>query len=105
MPMRRTEKSTVGVNVQSADVRNSGDVINKPAHYTKGIECWDYIVSHNLSYLEGNVVKYITRYKHKNGTEDLLKARAYLNKLIAEQTKGNIEAAKETRKGFKLSEL
>lgn len=56
--------------------------INHPAHYTNGIECWDYIASQSLGYLEGNVIKYITRYRYKNGLEDLLKARAYINKLI-----------------------
>lgn len=61
------------------------DKVNHPNHYTQGIECWDYIVSHNMSYLEGNIVKYVTRYKHKNGMEDLKKAQAYLNKLIKEK--------------------
>lgn len=53
-----------------------------PAHYNKGIEAWDYIVSHNMGFLDGNVIKYITRYKHKNGLEDLYKTRQYLDKLI-----------------------
>lgn len=56
--------------------------VKSPKHYTQGIEAWDYITSHNMGYLEGNIVKYITRYKLKNGFEDLLKAREYLNKLI-----------------------
>jgi hypothetical protein len=30
----------------------------------------------------GNIIKYVARYKHKNGVEDLEKARWYLNKLI-----------------------
>lgn len=33
-------------------------------------------------YLQGNVIKYIARYRDKNGVEDLLKARHYLDKLI-----------------------
>lgn len=33
-------------------------------------------------FLQGNVIKYIARYKSKNGVEDLLKARHYLAKLI-----------------------
>lgn len=33
-------------------------------------------------YLAGNVVKYIARYRDKNGVEDLKKARHYLDKLI-----------------------
>ena len=58
------------------------DIVNHPNHYTQGIECWDYITSHNMNYLQGNIIKYVTRYKHKNGLEDLKKAQAYINKLI-----------------------
>ena len=57
------------------------DNIN-PEHYTQGIECIDYITSKNMSFLEGNVIKYVTRYKMKNGLEDLKKAQWYLNRLI-----------------------
>ncbi len=53
-----------------------------PDYYTKGIETIDYIISHSMNYLEGNLVKYATRYKHKNGLEDLLKAKWYLDRLI-----------------------
>jgi len=60
----------------------TSDAIHHPKHYTQGIECWDYIVSHEMGYLEGNIIKYITRYKDKGGAEDLLKARAYLDRLI-----------------------
>jgi len=61
---------------------SADDAIHHPKHYTQGIECWDYIVSHEMGYLEGNIIKYITRYKDKGGAEDLLKARAYLDRLI-----------------------
>ena len=46
------------------------------------IQTWDYIVANNIGYLEGNVIKYVSRYKSKNGLEDLKKARHYLDKLI-----------------------
>lgn len=62
------------------------EVVQHPMHYNKGIECWDYIISHNMGFLEGNIVKYVTRYKTKNGREDLLKAKEYLDKLL-EQVK------------------
>jgi len=39
-------------------------------------------VANNMCYLSGNVVKYVTRYKYKNGLEDLKKARAYIDKMI-----------------------
>jgi len=63
------------------------DMVNSPAHYNKaGIETIDIIQSVTgdgfESYLQGNILKYICRYKYKNGTEDLEKARWYLNRLI-----------------------
>ena len=42
----------------------------------------------NMSFLEGNVVKYVTRYRMKNGLEDLLKAQWYLERLIRDYNKG-----------------
>ena len=61
------------------------DNIN-PSHYKQGnIEVIEFILDQNLNYMDGNVVKYITRYKHKNGLEDLKKARWYINKIIEEK--------------------
>ena len=53
-----------------------------PKHYNKGVEMWDYAYSHKLDFFEGNIVKYVTRWKDKNGIEDLKKAKTYLDKLI-----------------------
>lgn len=59
------------------------DNVNKPSHYTQGgIEPIDYILANDMNFLEGNVIKYVTRYKHKNGLEDLKKAEFYLKRLI-----------------------
>jgi len=56
-------------------------------HYkTKAIQPWDYIVSNNLGYLEGCVVKYVSRYKEKGGMQDLQKAAHYLQKLMEVQS-------------------
>ena len=60
--------------------------VEHPRHYNKGIEMWDYAHSHDLSFFEGNIVKYVTRWKDKNGIEDLYKAQQYLNKLIQLKT-------------------
>ncbi len=41
-------------------------------HYAKcAIQPIDYIMANRLDYLQGNVIKYVTRYKNKNGVEDL----------------------------------
>jgi len=62
------------------------DIVNHPRHYTQGIECFDYITSHGMSYAEGAVVKYITRYKLKGKPlQDLQKAKWYLDQLISQQ--------------------
>jgi hypothetical protein len=53
------------------------------AHYLKNeIQPWTYIIANNLGYLEGSAIKYITRWKDKNGITDLEKAIHFLQKLI-----------------------
>lgn len=65
---------------------DNNDKVNNPAHYTAGgIETLDYIkakVKDYPSYAAGNILKYVSRYEHKNGIEDLKKAQFYLNDLI-----------------------
>jgi len=62
------------------------DPVNHPAHYTHGaIEVIDAIEDWGLSYAEGNIIKYMARWRHKNGIEDLKKARWYLDRLITNQ--------------------
>lgn len=56
------------------------------SHYLKAIQPWDYIAANGLDFFEGNVVKYITRWRQKGGVEDLRKARHYLDKLIEIET-------------------
>ena len=65
------------------------DLVNHPPHYTQGgsIEAIDYIFDSMgkegfTYYCEGAVKKYIHRWRHKNGIEDLQKAIWYLNKII-----------------------
>jgi len=58
--------------------------ITSPEHYSHPISPLEYITKNNLGFIEGNIVKYITRYKQKGGKEDLLKAKDYLEHLIKE---------------------
>ena len=52
-------------------------------HYARhAIQPWDYIVANNLGYLEGNIVKYISRWRDKGGVDDLRKVIHYAEKLI-----------------------
>lgn len=60
-------------------------------HYEKmAIQPWEVIQRGDLDFFEGNVVKYVMRYRDKNGLEDLQKARHYLDYLI-EREKKNAE--------------
>jgi hypothetical protein len=69
---------------------NWKDNIN-PDHYKRGdIEVIDFILDQNFNYLEGNIIKYISRYKDKNGLEDLKKAQWYLNRLTQTLDKRNV---------------
>ncbi|MBM5705181.1 DUF3310 domain-containing protein [Listeria ivanovii] len=74
--------SSNGVSMKN----ENNDKVNNPAHYTAGgIETLDYIkakVNDYPSYAAGNILKYVSRYEHKNGIEDLKKAQFYLNDLI-----------------------
>ena len=63
------------------------DPVNSPKPYNQaGIECIDAIRAATDDgfeyYLQGNIMKYLWRYKYKNGSEDLMKAQWYLSKLI-----------------------
>jgi len=53
------------------------------SHYKdKSIQPWDYIVQNEIPYLEGNIIKYVSRWRDKGGVDDLRKAQHYLSKLI-----------------------
>ena len=79
-----------GESFNSCRARNGLDMVNHPSHYKakNGMEVIDVIEAFtaNLSGYEathtGNVIKYICRWKEKNGFEDLKKAQWYLNRLI-----------------------
>lgn len=52
-------------------------------HYRKlKIQPIEFITAYNLYFCVGNIIKYVVRYPHKNGKEDLLKARHYIDLLI-----------------------
>jgi hypothetical protein len=58
-----------------------------PAHYSaeNNNDVIRFCMDNHLSFAQGNVVKYVTRYQQKNGLEDLRKAREYLDRLISEE--------------------
>ena len=81
--MRMKEKQAM----EQSDNKELEDMVNHPPHYNKaGIECIDAIKAMPDDgfeyYLQGNIMKYLWRYRYKNGVEDLNKAQWYLKKLI-----------------------
>ena len=61
------------------------DNIN-PDHYgNSGIDVIDFCQANNLDFMQGNVIKYITRYRKKNGLEDVRKAVEYINRILANE--------------------
>jgi hypothetical protein len=59
------------------------DPIKRPNHYARyAIEPITFIMANNLPFCVGNVVKYVLRYDAKNGKEDLLKARRYIDMIL-----------------------
>lgn len=73
----------------------ANDIQHGGNHYKqfKGMEPWDVITYWGLGYLDGTALKYIARWKYKNGLEDLKKAVHFLEKAIeVEQARINREA-------------
>jgi len=69
----------------------NNDPVNKPSHYTAGkVECIEAVESATTeltgiqAYATGNAIKYLWRWKRKNGLEDLEKAKWYIERLISD---------------------
>ena len=82
---RRTKMS-----IDAAAKEDWDALVNKPPHYNRGgIEAIDYIKQQLgesiIEYCEGNVIKYLHRWRYKNGLQDLKKAQWYLNKMVEEE--------------------
>ena len=65
------------------------DNVNSPNHYQGKVECIDCIESATAglngieAFCTGNAIKYLYRWKRKNGIEDLKKAKWYIDKIIS----------------------
>ena len=72
-------------------MKTKEDMVNNPSHYNQaGVEAIDAIRAATGEgfeyYLQGNIMKYLWRYRYKNGVEDLKKAEWYLKVLIEEKS-------------------
>ena len=78
LPVTREEEEAFS----ALDVQVAGD------HYKKlKIQPVEYIHANGIGYFEGNVIKYVTRWKAKNGLADLEKAKHYIELLIELETR------------------
>lgn len=73
-------------------IMGTDNMVESPPHYNQaGIECIDAIEAALGDgfefYLQGNILKYLWRYRYKNGVQDLRKAEWYLRKLISVKDK------------------
>lgn len=76
--MLKTQAVTLDKIPGPLDVQVAGD------HYKSlAIQPVEYIHANGLGYFEGNVIKYVTRWRNKGGAADLKKARHYIDLLIA----------------------
>jgi hypothetical protein len=66
--------------------------IRNQAHYTNfRIQPIEFIANNHLDFMQGCIIKYILRYKQKNGLEDLKKAQHYLEMLIELEKTGEVK--------------
>lgn len=81
--------------IKAKAMRKTTDHKNDPSHYTEcTIEPIEFVLANNLGPCEANVVKYVTRWKQKDGINDLRKAIRYLELLIEhEDYKGKAKKA------------
>ena len=76
------EQMEVAVEKKALDVQVGGK------HYKNmAIQPIEYIFANGLGFCEGNILKYLSRWRDKGGVEDLRKARHYLDLLIEHETK------------------
>lgn len=88
---QRLREEEEAIRVRQSKMSSSSskeDLVHKPSHYNQaGIECIEAIRASLggegfRDYCQGNVMKYLWRYKYKNGLQDLEKCQVYLGWLI-----------------------
>lgn len=91
---RKHEGHETFMKRQMRETLKKPDLVNSPPHYTQGsIQCIDAIeaalgTEGFLAFCRGNIIKYNWRADHKNGSEDLEKARWYAERIVQTIRKG-----------------
>ena len=88
----KLEVSYKGVlDTSDMDAQQSSLPVNQkinPTHYKQGkIEVIDFILDQKMDYLTATIIKYMSRWRFKDGTCDLKKAKWFLDKLIEQEEK------------------
>ena len=82
-PKCAEEHETSEAELRAKSANNAKLIQVGGEHYIKyAIQPWDIIDCYGMSFYEGSALKYLLRYRDKNGIEDLKKARHYIDKLI-----------------------
>jgi hypothetical protein len=79
------QENTRLLSAKLADEMHYGEANGRQVgggHYKNQIQHWDFAASHDFDYFQGQITKYVTRWKKKNGLQDLLKAKHFLDKYI-----------------------
>jgi hypothetical protein len=81
-------KAAETVQASAANSRQVGGM-----HYQAHIQHWDYVLANNIPYLEAQIIRYLTRWRKKDGFKDLKKAYHFLQKLAESEGCSLEEAA------------
>ena len=91
-PMIQYKPEDVAFNKRALDVQVSGN------HYKDlAIQPVEYIHANGIGYFEGNVIKYVSRWRNKNGIKDLEKAKHYIDLLIELEGEHNDKSNSDIR--------
>ena len=78
------------------------DPIHRPRHYVGEAEPFDFITARGLNFAEGNIIKYVCRWRKKGGAQDLHKAKFYIEKLLKEAAKDEYRAGLADEEDIKV---
>lgn len=71
----------------TTETKPEKEQVFRPSHYTDwAMEPMTFIMLNNVPFAEGNIIKYVMRWRNKNGIQDLMKARRIIDMIIEMET-------------------
>ena len=94
--MSQPSQNSVSPPTSANEVQVGGD------HYSKfgDLQHWDIVYHFKLDYFQGQITKYVFRWKDKNGLQDLLKAKHFLEKYIELHTPKMVDTSEPQGRGY-----